>query len=83
LSGSAASQRDDGGRGLLAGFTFDAPELLALDLTKRRLTVLCEELRNAYAGVFDDPLIEVYVPPANLPRQQPRYRGFPGAHKSG
>jgi hypothetical protein len=66
LRGGAASQRDDGGRSLLAGFTFDAPKLLALDLAERRLTVLREEFGDAHAGVLDDPLVEVDVPPPNL-----------------
>jgi len=67
---------------LLAAFTFDTPKLLALDLTKRRLAELREEVRDIYAGVLDDPLVQVYVPPPNLTRQQPGYRRFPGAHKS-
>ena len=66
LRGGAAPQRDNGRRSLLAGFTFDAPKLIALNFAECRFTVLREEFGDAHAGVLNDPLIEVDVPPPNL-----------------
>ena len=40
--------------------------LIALNFAECRFTVLREEFGDAHAGVLNDPLIEVDVPPPNL-----------------
>lgn len=53
-----------------------------LDVPERGLAVARENVGNLRSGGFRDPIVQVDMSPADLPRQQLGDRGLAGPHKT-
>src|SRR5690242_961107 len=79
----STAEREDKGLPVFDGATESGAELIRLDLAKSGLAEAFENLRDAKASGFFNPMIEIDKTPRQLAGKQRANGGLSGAHEAG
>lgn len=82
LRRSAATERENARLLQFRRFPRHSNQLFVLNFTEFSLALLRKNLRNFQACSIHDPLVQVYVRPAHLPRKKLRDRRLARAHET-